>query len=397
MKLIKTILILLIIFISLFNYYCVMADITFNDMENGNPGNLDDLIDPDIGLPLTISGFVKKYNISSTTFSSIDSVEKYILDPDTKLPEYNDSYENLFKKYFSTDANYKHYLADEIREKTIDNEIFNTTVATEELLDHCISYYTMALDNVRQLSHNKDHSDFHVNKIRAILKGYYLGYKYSTISSSKEETDQILDENGGSFTKEDFDKVYEEYLNAEEGSTLKEEKRNSLEIIYEELKKNPDISEEDKKEMADILHRAENESIMDNANIIYKYLTPDIKYYNPLFDSSSASTAQEHSPDDIISTGDKIVSDGLKNPANLATISELSLQNVSNTIYNILLILGIVIVIIWGTFLAVKFMTASVDEKADVKSSLWPFFVGSIVIFTAFGIWKIILLILANM
>ena len=149
--------------------------------------------------------------------------------------------------------------------------------------------------------------------------------------------------------------------------------------------------------MADILHRAENESIMDNANIIYNYLTPDIKYYNPLFDSSSASTAQEHSPDDIISTGDKLVSDGLKNPANLATISELSLQNVSNTIYNILLILGIVIVIIWGTFLAVKFMTASVDEKADVKSSLWPFFVGSIVIFTAFGIWKIILLILANM
>lgn len=391
MKLIKTILILLIIFISLFNYYCVMA------LPLQYPETEDISIDPDIGLPNTIYGFVKKYNISSTTFSSIDSVEKYILDPKNKLPEYNDSYENLFKKYFSTDANYKHYLADQIRAQTIDQSVFNDTIATEELLSYCFSYYTMALDDVRQLSHNKDHSDFHVNKIRAILKGYYLGYKYSTISSSKGETDQILDENGGSFTKEDFDKVYEEYLNAEEGSTLKEEKRNSLEIIYEELKKNPDISEEDKKEMADILHRAENESIMDNANIIYNYLTPDIKYYNPLFDSSSASTAQEHSPDDIISTGDKIVSDGLKNPANLATISELSLQNVSNTIYNILLILGIVIVIIWGTFLAVKFMTASVDEKADVKSSLWPFFVGSIVIFTAFGIWKIILLILANM
>ena len=41
-------------------------------------------------------------------------------------------------------------------------------------------------------------------------------------------------------------------------------------------------------------------------------------------------------------------------------------------------------------------MVGSVDQKAKVKDSLNPYIVGCIVIFGAFGIWKIVLTILEN-
>ena len=41
-------------------------------------------------------------------------------------------------------------------------------------------------------------------------------------------------------------------------------------------------------------------------------------------------------------------------------------------------------------------MVGSVDQKAKVKDSLIQYIVGCIVIFGAFGIWKIVLTILEN-
>lgn len=75
-------------------------------------------------------------------------------------------------------------------------------------------------------------------------------------------------------------------------------------------------------------------------------------------------------------------------------IQDEDLQNISNTIYNILLLLGIVIAVIWGIVLGMKFMTGSIEEQAKAKESLIPYIVGCTIVFGAFTIWKIVLEVL---
>lgn len=89
---------------------------------------------------------------------------------------------------------------------------------------------------------------------------------------------------------------------------------------------------------------------------------------------------------DVISGGDGFLQAG-KNEE--ITIDDNELQNTSNMIYNILLILGMCIAVIVAAILGIKFMIGSVEEKAQVKDALIPFIVGCVVIFGAFGIWKI--------
>lgn len=70
------------------------------------------------------------------------------------------------------------------------------------------------------------------------------------------------------------------------------------------------------------------------------------------------------------------------------------IKNLSDIIYNVLLILGTVIAVIVGSVLGIQFITGSVEQKAKVKDSLIPFVIGCIVIFGAFGIWKLVITIL---
>ena len=71
------------------------------------------------------------------------------------------------------------------------------------------------------------------------------------------------------------------------------------------------------------------------------------------------------------------------------TISQSSLKNTIDLIYNILLALGIIVAVVAGAILGVQFMVASADGKAELKERLVPYVVGCVVIFGAFGIWKI--------
>ena len=65
-------------------------------------------------------------------------------------------------------------------------------------------------------------------------------------------------------------------------------------------------------------------------------------------------------------------------------------------IYNILLAIGTVIAVIIGAILGIQFMVGSMDDKAKVKESLIPFVIGCVIIFGAFGIWKIVATILQD-
>lgn len=89
---------------------------------------------------------------------------------------------------------------------------------------------------------------------------------------------------------------------------------------------------------------------------------------------------------DIISGGDSFIEAG-KNQN--VVIDTDKLQSASNTVYNILLVVGMCIAVVVSCILGIQFMIGSVEEKAKVKDALIPFIIGCIVIFGAFGIWKI--------
>lgn len=75
-------------------------------------------------------------------------------------------------------------------------------------------------------------------------------------------------------------------------------------------------------------------------------------------------------------------------------INTENLQNASDLIYNTLLLVGIAIAIVMGAVLGLQFIMGSVEQKVKVKESIIPFVVGCIVIFGAFGIWRLVILLL---
>lgn len=49
---------------------------------------------------------------------------------------------------------------------------------------------------------------------------------------------------------------------------------------------------------------------------------------------------------------------------------------------------GIFVIVIIGVILGIKYMFSSLEEKANIKESIWPFAIGSIIILGALTIWK---------
>lgn len=88
--------------------------------------------------------------------------------------------------------------------------------------------------------------------------------------------------------------------------------------------------------------------------------------------------------------------DFIKEGEKKATVDQEELHKTSNTLYNILLAAGIVSSIVVGMILGIKYMMGSVEEKADLKQLLVAYAVGCIVIFGAFGIWKLVVQILSD-
>ena len=75
-------------------------------------------------------------------------------------------------------------------------------------------------------------------------------------------------------------------------------------------------------------------------------------------------------------------------------MKEEQIQNISKIIYSTLFILGIIIATIVGAILGIKFITGGLEAKSEVKQLLLPYFIGVVVLFGAFGIWRLVLTIL---
>ena len=94
---------------------------------------------------------------------------------------------------------------------------------------------------------------------------------------------------------------------------------------------------------------------------------------------------------DIMNRAEGFVKNG-ENGGNV--INNDALKEGSNTLYNVLLVIGIAVAFIWGIVLGIQIVTGSLGEKADVKKNLIVYVIGCIIIFGAFGIWRLLLQLL---
>lgn len=111
--------------------------------------------------------------------------------------------------------------------------------------------------------------------------------------------------------------------------------------------------------------------------IVFNLFIPNVYADNPL--------------EDIMNKANEFVSNG-ENGGNV--INNAALKDGSNILYNVLLVIGIAVAFIWGLVLGIQFITGSLGEKADVKKNLIVYLIGCIIIFGAFGIWRLLLQLL---
>ncbi len=104
--------------------------------------------------------------------------------------------------------------------------------------------------------------------------------------------------------------------------------------------------------------------------------------------SSEFKAVQATSIRNIINGADKFVDDG-EGAEN--TIDMDMLDDTSGLIYNTLLIIGTCIAVIIGAVLGLQFITGSVEQKVKIKESILPYIIGCVVLFSAFGIWKLVI------
>lgn len=88
--------------------------------------------------------------------------------------------------------------------------------------------------------------------------------------------------------------------------------------------------------------------------------------------------------------------EGFLNKGKDIPIDETQLKETSNFVFNLLLGFAMIIAVVIGIIIGIKFMMASVEEKAQIKEALVPYVVGCVVVFGAFGIWKVAITILSS-
>lgn len=110
----------------------------------------------------------------------------------------------------------------------------------------------------------------------------------------------------------------------------------------------------------------------------------------------SSKDTEEDKPitiDDIMGGAENFIKSGESS----SEINTNMLNSTSNFSYNLLLGIGIITAVGVGIALGIKYMVGSIDEKAELKQVLIGYLVSCIVVFGAFGIWKLVIEILDSM
>lgn len=108
--------------------------------------------------------------------------------------------------------------------------------------------------------------------------------------------------------------------------------------------------------------------------------------------SQSSST---HTAGEIIDEAGSFIDLGKQNAD--SKIDPTDLKNMSDTLYNILLVVAIIAALIVGLIMGIKFLLGSLEEKADIKTMVIPYIIGCVVAFGAFSIWQIVVNLLQTL
>lgn len=107
----------------------------------------------------------------------------------------------------------------------------------------------------------------------------------------------------------------------------------------------------------------------------------------------TATTVSASDISSIIQAGQDFLKIG---DAEGATINDTQLKKVNSNIFNIFFAVGIIAAVVVGIVLGIQFMTAGIEGQAKIKEAVVPYLVGCVIIFGAFGIWKIVVKIGEN-
>ena len=148
-----------------------------------------------------------------------------------------------------------------------------------------------------------------------------------------------------------------------------------------------------------------HDNLSEEAKEAFKNAKPDVdssippntqsKTTNNPDENKNKSEQKPTTLDELLNAGKNFIDAGKPNADK--NINQEDLKDISNTIYNILLGIGIIIAVAVGLILGIKFMLGSVEQKADIKNMLVPYVIGCVIIFGAFTIWKIVVDILQSM
>lgn len=111
-----------------------------------------------------------------------------------------------------------------------------------------------------------------------------------------------------------------------------------------------------------------------------------------LFSMQSYTYATGHTAGEVISEANGFIRKGQAGANGL--ITQEKLKELSDTIYNILLVVGIIAAVLIGVLLGIKFVTSGIEGRAEVQKALIIYLMGCVVVFGAFTIWKIVVTVL---
>lgn len=112
---------------------------------------------------------------------------------------------------------------------------------------------------------------------------------------------------------------------------------------------------------------------------------------NSTSNGTSSSSSGNTTVDSIMDSADNFLQKGK------VSIDEQELHTTSNFLYNLLLGVGIIVAVVVGMIIGIKYMTSSVEGKAELKQAAIGYAAGCLVIFGAFGIWKLVINIFSSL
>ena len=219
-----------------------------------------------------------------------------------------------------------------------------------------------------------------------------LNAAYDIKTGRSSYSDSSVDINDDYNTKMDYDRAqveaYYEYYgerynisNSQQESELKEHwtevmgGEDAIKDAIDDYDGDNSNTEEDEKTAEEYAKRGERKD-------------PDLDtvFHMP----QNLTNVTDKGPSDMIDDADAFVND----PTARTYLETDNLQKFSQTTYGVLLGVGIVIAVIIGMILGIKIMLAPISQKAEAKKMLIPYVVGCFVVFGAFGIWRIAVIIM---